>query len=137
MYRFLGGARPDSPSAQLNLKCRGRDAYHGTQVSCPGILHLVNQKPAYSQPPFSTRKFLLWSAAIFASLLTIALLPICTRASGRQALHHTHWKHPLSIHKEIATSKAAKTRMSEDVKLGVIVLLTVLAIMVIGPVLAG
>jgi hypothetical protein len=43
----------------------------------------------------------------------------------------------LSIHKEIAASKAAKTRTSEDVKLGVIVLLMVLAIMVIGPVLAG
>ena len=43
----------------------------------------------------------------------------------------------MSTPEEAATSKAAKTRMSEDAKLGLLVLFMVLAIMMIGPVLAG
>jgi hypothetical protein len=43
----------------------------------------------------------------------------------------------LSTPKDLATPKAAKTGMSEDAKLGLAVLFMVLAIMMIGPVLAG
>jgi hypothetical protein len=43
----------------------------------------------------------------------------------------------LSRREETATSKAGKTGLSEDAKLGLAVLFMVFAIMMIGPVLAG
>jgi hypothetical protein len=43
----------------------------------------------------------------------------------------------LSSPEEVTTSKARRTGLSEDAKLGLVVLFMVLAIMMIGPVLAG
>jgi len=89
--RFLRGRRADRPCGRLALKCEGRDTYHGSQVTCPGILHLVNREPAVPNPPFDARKFWLSSAAMFAGFLVIALLPSCTKAAEPQPPHQSHW----------------------------------------------
>jgi len=73
------------------MKCEGRDAYHGSPTSSAGILRAVKNKHFDSERPFDTRKFWLSSAAFFAGLLAIALLPSCANAAAPQEPHQGAW----------------------------------------------
>jgi len=50
----------------------------------------MKKGPARSDPPFNTRKFWLSSAAFFAGILAVALLPSCGKAAERQSQFQGH-----------------------------------------------
>ena len=73
-------------------KCAGRDAYHSSEVIRRGSLRALKQRGVtHLDPSFDTWKFWLSSAAMFAGLLTIALLPSCAKAAELQPHSQAQW----------------------------------------------
>ena len=73
-------------------KCAGRDACHSNQVIGQGSLRALNrERIVHLDPSFDTWKFWLSSAAMFAGLLTIALLPSCAKAAELQPHSQAQW----------------------------------------------